>query len=455
MSLLRAGCCLCAASAAATFDRDTHHIDLTVSDSGDTSFVHDGGYSANALGVGTNGAATTKIAGVTIVTTSSTTGRAGYQTSYDSTSTKGGNMLDGDETTPWESAILPRHEVTISTDAEASAATHELHYDPPLRWTELGVHDREQWAVFDLGGYKNVRAIRIHASGDDDTPYECSLQVASAPHRTPTALNLLATANADSRAFGIPWAGEVSASRTALDGDSAPAPLFKVANAFDGNPSTKWVSCLTDCYRGAYNKNPTFPGAVGYGDAFPVDLDTSFAKRVLLEQYQVLAYVQDPTETDETAAELMRMNPSRWDFLGSNDDGGTWTVLDQQSAQAFDKNVPKLYPLTAKAALVSYSKFRLRIHARAGVNADGLLNDYSKASVSIADVELRSRDIQEVPDAFQDVRSFSLQRAAGWQTFGAFARSGRFFRLKVKNNYGFAGGSVDATVRVNELEFLA
>ena len=149
---------------------------------------------------------------VSVIGASSTLGRPGEQTSYDAPLADAANAVDGDVATAWVSEEVVQAE------------------------------DWPQWLLFDLGeAFRTVRAVRLHVSGADDAPLQCSLERAGAlqPASADTSADVLASGPTRTTLVGLPsgsGAGFANATH------SAGAP-FGAAAAFDGNPSTRWISC--------------------------------------------------------------------------------------------------------------------------------------------------------------------------------------------------------------------
>jgi len=376
---------------------------------------------------------------VSVVSASSTLGRGAAQTRYDAPASQASNAVDGDTSTAWVSEL-----VVQATD-----------------WP--------QWVLFDLGevttSLRTVRSVRLHVSGADDTPLQCSLQRAGAlqPAAAGTSADVLASGPARTALAGLPSAA-TPAVGSANASHSAGAP-FGAAAAFDGNPSTQWISCLRDCFRGADNVNADFPESYGYGAAFPVELSYAFAPRPggeappVITQYALTGYVRNPTASAAAAAARAKMNPRDWTFEGSHSgEAGDWAVLDTRQQEVFGESQARSFGPFANVQAFGHYRFVFTAAAADGASA-GM---GTKASVLVSDVELRAagEDLSGEVGGFVEAGDFSVaaQPGGGWQTFGGFDASARFVRLTVKNNHAVGTGSehvaTASNVRISEVQFI-
>jgi hypothetical protein len=184
----------------------------------------------------------------------------------------------------------------------------------------------------------------------------------------------------------------------------------------------------------------------GFGDDFPVTLDFRFdgGRQWRVTTYEIMQRMRDPTHPIYIDDEYNKRAPRSWQFEGSND-GWNWVVLDQRQKETFVQGIANTYSFTNAA---SYNRYRLNITENAW--DDGI----SKAAVTIAEVRLLSPEVQAVSNDFRDVLTFRLHKLAGWQAFGGFQASGRFFKLTALNNYGYRSGRVGSSTRINEVELL-
>jgi hypothetical protein len=347
------------------------------------------------------------------------------QTNYQQDKTRAENTIDGDVTTSWSSSFLNHgHLPAHSLQTRASANNP----------------DRSQWIMYDLGSFRSIRAIRLHVSGMEDTPYDCQLQVATTKEYTGQLANLLAATPREIALLGLPSVGVANA--------SAQITTNVAQLAFDGNPRTSWTSCLFNCYRGGFNKDSVFPDTPGFGNDFPITLDYRFNgdRQWRVTTYEIMPRLRDPTHNLEQTAELAKRDPRTWYFEGSKD-GYRWDVLDTRTAQTFEPGVANTYNFTSA---VSYNRYRFNF-----TENNWGPQFHSKASITIAEIRLLSPDVQSVSEDFADVLSFRVHKAKGWQEYGGFQASGRYFKLKALNNYGYRSGRVGASTRINEVELLS
>jgi hypothetical protein len=347
------------------------------------------------------------------------------QTSYKQDTTQAENTVDGDVRTSWSSSYLNHGQLPGHSLATRAS------FDNP---------DRSQWVMYDLGSFRSIRAIRIHVSGLEDTPYDCLLQVGTTKRYTGQLANLLTATPREVALLGLPSVGAANASAQIA---SNVAQL-----AFDGNPRTAWTSCLVNCFRGGATKNDAFPDTPGFGDDFPITLDYRFNadRQWRVTAYEIMPRMRDPTHNLEQTSELAKRDPRSWYFEGSKD-GYQWDVLDTRSMETFVPGVANTYSITNS---VSYSRYRFNF-----TENNWGPQYHSKASITIAEIKLLSPDVQSVSEDFSDALSFRLHKAPGWQEFGGFQASGRYFKLKALNNYGYRSGRVGTSTRINEVELLS
>lgn len=354
------------------------------------------------------------------------------QTSYKQDTTRADNTVDGDVTTSWSSSFLNHgHYPAHSLQTRAS----------------LNNPDKSQWILYDLGVFRSIRALRIHVSGRDNTPYDMQLQVSTTQQYISGQLaNLLAATPREQAWLGLPATGIANASRE--------TGRHIAQHAFDGNPKTVWTSCWLDCYRGGKNRNVGNGETPGYGDDFPVTLDFRFDgdRQWRVTTYEIMQRMRDPTHTLHADSEFNKRAPRSWQFEGSND-GWNWDVLDLRQAQTFEPGVAKKYSIPNQPK--SYNRYRLNITENAWDDQTETPQYHRKAAVTIAEVRLLSPEVQAVSNDFREVLAFRLHKRPGWQAFGGFQASGRYFKLKALNNYGYRSGRVGSSTRINELELLS
>jgi hypothetical protein len=129
------------------------------------------------------------------------------------------NTIDEDANTYWQSAML----------GYVTAAA------------------REQWITYDLGGIYSVRGLRVFTHGGDNQPYSMTLQASP----TKVSLSQLPDSSNEVDLLGDHHqnkAGRVfltTTTGTATASATADADMFPASAAFDGNPRSHWISCLT------------------------------------------------------------------------------------------------------------------------------------------------------------------------------------------------------------------
>ena len=243
----------------------------------------------------------------------------------------------------------------------ALTSAHNDEYPDPKFWRLLGSNDGENWEQLDrqtnqVFTARSQRLVVKIPNRTADTYYR--LRVDNAGSVQLAELELIGPV------VGVASESELDANITAF---GAPPLIGSPENAFDGDPSTRWIDFghgrVTDWIQCQYTLHSEIQ--ITNISQFVVLAQRMATRNPLLNKApqilsNVTAQATRPVRTLvgyalTSANDVPQRDPRDWRLLGSNDGGKTWAVLDERRGETFGRRFQRrVFSLTNQTACAIY-----------------------------------------------------------------------------------------------------